>query len=117
MILAQAAIISLVSPRDRRSSSAPSVVSESTYSRSLATVHDFTLSKTGRCRSSRMRRVTASCSGGTTGFSWSSPSVTSASTRLAAIRSETLSAASPASRSPDFSSLALARTCFRSRNR
>ena len=46
-----------------------------------------------------------------------SASVTSASTRLAAIRSDTLAAATPASRSPDFSSLALARTSLRSRNR
>ena len=41
---AHAAIISLVSPRDSRSSAAPSFSSDSTCSRSFATVHDFTLS-------------------------------------------------------------------------
>ena len=64
-----------------------------------------------------VKRVTASASYGTTGFSYSSDSNTSASTRLAAMRSDTLAAASPASRSPDFSSLALASTSFRSRKR
>jgi hypothetical protein len=64
-----------------------------------------------------MSRVTASWSYGTTGFSRSSRKVTEASTSLAAMRSVAVAAATPASLSPDFSSLALASTSLRSPNR
>ena len=63
-----------------------------------------------------MTRVTSSSSYGTAGFCRSVSRVTSESTNRAAIRSAALSAATPASWSPDFSSLALASRSLMSRN-
>jgi len=64
--------------------------------------------------SASITRDTSSSLGGMSGFSRMSARLRSLKTILAATRSVTVSAASPISRSPDFSSFALPKSSFRS---
>ena len=114
MSLATAAAISGVSAQASPSSHTRANPRESTISRSSPTVTERRSEKRSRSCPASMSAVTSSS---TSGVSAISPSVTSASAILAATRSSSEPAASPASWSPDFSSLALASSVRRSANR
>ena len=108
--LAKAAITSEVIPRAFFRISSPLIILSSIVSRNSPIVSDLILSYSFVSRSPRIILVTASSFAGTAGSAVISSTVKSLKTSFAAIRSLALAAAIPASESPLFCSLALAKT-------